>query len=74
MVVAPELFQPDKARSALLNVELNLLGTYGLRTLDPHDWQFRPNYLNGAESEDYATSRGFNYHQVHCCQYLQTII
>ena len=26
--------------------------------------QFRPNYINGVDDADFATSKGFNYHQV----------
>ena len=34
-----------------------------MRTLDPNDLQFRPNYVNNVDSADFATSKGFNYHQ-----------
>lgn len=63
MTVAPELFDPAHARAALATAEKALLGALGMRTLDPDDWNFRPNYVNGVDSEDFQTSRGFNYHQ-----------
>jgi glycogen debranching enzyme len=39
-----------------------LLGPLGARTLDPQDKQYRPNYESGNWSDDYLTSKGFNYH------------
>eukprot|EP01091_Cochliopodium_minus_P012931 TRINITY_DN4039_c0_g1_i1.p1 TRINITY_DN4039_c0_g1~~TRINITY_DN4039_c0_g1_i1.p1 ORF type:complete len:1528 (+),score=372.55 TRINITY_DN4039_c0_g1_i1:37-4584(+) len=62
MCVAPELFSPDNAKSMLNIMEENLLSTLGMRTLDPSDWSYRPNYINGIDSEEYSTSKGFNYH------------
>lgn len=64
MVVAPGLFSADKARMALALMETVLVGGHGMRTLDPADWNYRPSYVNGNDTEDYATSKGFNYHQV----------
>ena len=33
-----------------------------MKTLDPADWNYRPIYDNGTDSDDYHTSKGFNYH------------
>jgi glycogen debranching enzyme len=63
MAVAPELFSVEKARKALSVIEQNLIGPLGMRTLDPTDWNYRPNYINSVDSSDYTTSKGFNYHQ-----------
>eukprot|EP00040_Diaphanoeca_grandis_P022413 m.120406 g.120406 ORF g.120406 m.120406 type:complete len:1491 (+) comp28801_c0_seq1:247-4719(+) len=63
MVVAPELFDKSHARIALKQAEKLLVGGLGMRTLDPGDLNYRPNYHNGVDSTDYFTSRGFNYHQ-----------
>jgi glycogen debranching enzyme len=62
MVVAPELFTPEHARSALALGEAALLGTLGMRTLDPADWNYRPNY-DVADSSSKAVAGGWNYHQ-----------
>ena len=63
MTVAPELFTPERAAHALGLVQQHLLGGMGMRTLDPADFKYRPNYVNGEDTADYHTSRGFNYHQ-----------
>jgi len=36
----------------------------GVKTLDPSDLKYRPNYDNSLDSSDYDSSKGFNYHQV----------
>jgi glycogen debranching enzyme len=63
MAVAPELFQTEHAQKCLEMVEKILVAPLGMRTLDPSDWNYRPNYLNQIDSEDFHTSKGFNYHQ-----------
>lgn len=63
MVVAPELFTKSKALGAIKIADENLRGPVGLRTLDPSDYNYRPNYHNGVDSDDFATSKGRNYHQ-----------
>lgn len=40
-----------------------LRGPIGIATLDPEDPHYRPNYNNGEDSHDFATSKGRNYHQ-----------
>eukprot|EP00041_Stephanoeca_diplocostata_P038635 m.1536450 g.1536450 ORF g.1536450 m.1536450 type:complete len:103 (-) comp25244_c1_seq31:94-402(-) len=62
MVVAPELFTPEHAVTALTQANSLLLGGLGMRTLDPGDWNYRPTYVNGLDNTDYNTSKGFNYH------------
>lgn len=61
LAVAPELFDPAHARTALQTLG-RLLGPLGMRTLDPADPQYRPNYTT-QDSQDWATAGGFNYHQ-----------
>jgi glycogen debranching enzyme len=34
-----------------------------MRTLDPADQQYRPNYINSDDSDDFQTGKGRNYHQ-----------
>lgn len=63
MVVAPELFTPAKALHALRLADGVIRGPVGMRTLDPSDWNYRPDYNNGEDSTDFATSKGRNYHQ-----------
>lgn len=63
MAVAPALFTPARAQTALAAAERQLLGErqLGVKTLDPSDWAYRPHYDNASDS-DAATGRGFNYH------------
>ncbi|EPQ65564.1 Bgt-4880 [Blumeria graminis f. sp. tritici] len=63
MTVAPDLFEPAQALHALKIVDNVLRGKTGLATLDPSDLNYRPYYNNGEDSEDFATSKGRNYHQ-----------
>lgn len=63
MVVAPELFDPKKALSAIILADKVIRGPVGMRTLDPSDWNYRPYYINSEDSTDFATSKGRNYHQ-----------
>ncbi|CCK71060.1 bifunctional 4-alpha-glucanotransferase/amylo-alpha-1,6-glucosidase KNAG_0F03960 [Huiozyma naganishii CBS 8797] len=63
MVVAPELFTPEYACRAINLADEVLRGPVGMRTLDPSDYNYRPYYNNGEDSEDFATSKGRNYHQ-----------
>lgn len=57
------MFDPVRAKQALAKVQEVLLGPLGMKTLDPKDWAYRPDYLNQVDSEDRSTSKGFNYHQ-----------
>ncbi|PKS06288.1 hypothetical protein jhhlp_007036 [Lomentospora prolificans] len=63
MTVAPELFTPSRALHALSLADGVLRGPTGMATLDPRDLNYRPYYNNGEDSEDFATSKGRNYHQ-----------
>jgi glycogen debranching enzyme len=63
MTVAPELFTVERAYDAISIADKVIRGPVGMRTLDPSDWNYRPNYYNSEDSEDFATSKGRNYHQ-----------
>ncbi|KAK6199377.1 glycogen debranching enzyme [Scheffersomyces amazonensis] len=63
MIVAPELFTPANALSCLRIADKAIRGPVGMATLDPSDWNYRPYYNNSEDSDDFATSKGRNYHQ-----------
>ncbi|KAI6785469.1 Glycogen debranching enzyme-like protein [Emericellopsis cladophorae] len=63
MTVAPSLFNPEHALHALRLADTALRGPAGMATLDPADLNYRPYYHNSEDSEDFATSKGRNYHQ-----------
>ncbi|CAI4216989.1 unnamed protein product [Parascedosporium putredinis] len=63
MAVAPELFTPARALHALSVADTVLRGPTGMATLDPRDLNYRPYYNNSEDSDDFATSKGRNYHQ-----------
>lgn len=63
MCVAPGLFQFDHALNCIDKVDKYLKGPLGMRTLDPSDYNYRPYYINSEDSDDFATSKGRNYHQ-----------
>ncbi len=58
LAVAPELFRPERARSALAKVKEKLLTPYGLRTLDPTDPAYHPHYQGDRIARDSAYHQG----------------
>ncbi|KTW30644.1 glycogen debranching enzyme [Pneumocystis carinii B80] len=63
MVVAPELFVPGHAFKAIEIADSVIRGPMGMLTLDPSDKDYHPYYINFYDSDDFATSKGRNYHQ-----------
>lgn len=63
MTAAPDLFDAGHAMHALCLADTVLRGPTGMATLDPADLNYRPYYRNSEDSEDFATSKGRNYHQ-----------
>lgn len=63
MTVAPDLFDPAHAMGALILADKTIRGPAGMATLDPADLNYRPYYINSEDSDDFATSKGRNYHQ-----------
>lgn len=63
MIVAPELFTPQRAMDALQLADRVLRAPLGMKTLDPADSQYRPNYDNANDSDDMSVAKGWNYHQ-----------
>lgn len=64
MTVAPELFDERHALGALQLADQVLRGPLGMKTLDPNDHQYRPNYDNSNDSDDPSVAKGLNYHNV----------
>lgn len=67
MTVAPEMFDEGHALGALKLADRVLRGPLGMKTLDPLDMRYRPNYDNANDSDDPAVAKGLNYHNVSCC-------
>ncbi|KAJ2690096.1 bifunctional 4-alpha-glucanotransferase/amylo-alpha-1,6-glucosidase [Coemansia sp. RSA 1285] len=63
MVAAPELFDTTHALVCLGKMAAVLAGPLGMRTLDPADMRYRPNYDNSDDSDDPLVAHGVNYHQ-----------
>ena len=60
MIVAPELFTPSHAMDALRLADAVLKGPLGMKTLDPSDMQYRPDYDNSNDGEDQSIAKGWN--------------
>lgn len=60
MVVAPELFTPTRALAALRLADRTIRGPLGMKTLDPSDMQYRPDYDNQNDSDDMSVAKGWN--------------
>lgn len=63
MTVAPGLFDDAHALHALHLADKVLRGPTGMATLDPSDMNYHPYYNNSEDSDNFATSKGRNYHQ-----------
>lgn len=62
MSVAPDLFNTEKALYAIWMMDQHLRGPTGMATLDPGDYNYRPNYINSDDSTDFHIAKGRNYH------------
>ncbi|ELP93786.1 hypothetical protein EIN_175730 [Entamoeba invadens IP1] len=63
LVEAPSLFinHLEDAKSALKTTRKYLVGPLGMKTLDPTDWNYKPDYYN-EDCDDFNTANGLNYH------------
>ncbi|MDI1493541.1 MAG: bifunctional 4-alpha-glucanotransferase/amylo-alpha-1,6-glucosidase [Ramalina farinacea] len=63
MTVAPSLFDPAHAMSCIELADKVIRGPTGMATLDPSDLNYHSYYINSEDSDNFATSKGRNYHQ-----------
>jgi glycogen debranching enzyme len=64
MTVAPELFHAQHAEHALRLADQVLRSPLGMKTLDPSDMRYRPQYDNSNDTTDWFVAKGLNYHNV----------
>lgn len=62
MAICSELFSPVHAQKALKVLNSRLIGPLGMRTLDPDDPNYRPNYDLHDASGNASVAGGANYH------------
>ncbi|KAL8586750.1 hypothetical protein ACOMHN_061263 [Nucella lapillus] len=62
MVVAPKLFEEEKAWGALEVVQQVLLGPVGMKTLDPKDHHYCGYYSVSGDYNNPIVAAGYNYH------------
>lgn len=62
MSLAPELLSSDNFASGFQAIESTLVGPIGIRTLDPADARYFPNYDLDDDSENFFVAHGWNYH------------
>ena len=64
IAVTPKLVDQDKAILYLNQVTKSLLkkNSIGVKTLDPNESIYYPDYDNNDESNNFFTGKGYNYH------------
>jgi len=62
MVVAPEMFKPQHAWTALETADRLLVGPLGMKTLTDLDWAYLGDYNVDDDSGDSKRAHGFSYH------------
>ncbi|KAI6042102.1 glycoside hydrolase family 13 protein [Pisolithus marmoratus] len=62
MTVAPECSTKTMHFTCCASPDTVLRGPLGMKTLDPSDRQYRPNYDNSNDSDDPSVAKGLNYH------------
>lgn len=64
LVITPNLLDREIAISYLELVNKYLISrrSIGVKTLDPSEEEYRPNYFNNDDSSNFYTAHGFNYH------------
>ena len=62
MVVAPDMFNPNHAWTALETADRLLVGPLGMKTLAQCDWAYNGDYNVDDDGSDPKTAHGFSYH------------
>lgn len=63
LVVAPSMVDVEHAWTAIIQAEQILMGQVGVKTLDPSDMNYVPDYDNSNDSHDKKVAHGWGYHQ-----------